>query len=105
MQDNPARSAGTTHEVFNQPSPYGGYNILLRDQALREALAREGADWATPRLDKLAQALADPDVIRHGYRANRYVPELQTHDDFGHRINEINLHPSWPELIDRQSVV
>ncbi|TDM06606.1 MAG: DNA alkylation response protein [Ideonella sp. MAG2] len=89
----------STHEVFNQPNPYGGYNILARDPILRETLKREGADWAEPQLNTFAQDLADPDVIRHGYLANRHVPELHTHDNFGHRINEVHLHPSWHELM------
>ncbi len=88
-----------THEVFNQPQPYGGYNLLARDQALQEGLAREGAGWAAPQLGAFAQELADPEVIRHGYLANRHVPELHTHDNYGHRINEVHLHHSWHELM------
>jgi putative acyl-CoA dehydrogenase len=96
---SPAAAAGATHQVFNQPAPYGDYNFLARDFALREALARERAAWATPQLDAFAKALGDPDVIRHGHLANRHVPELQTHDNYGHRINEVHLHPSWHELM------
>jgi len=92
-------AAQGTHDVFNQPTPYGGYNLLARDHALREGLEREGAAWAAPRLDALATDLADPEVIRHGYMANRYVPELHTHDNYGHRINEVQLHHSWHELM------
>lgn len=88
-----------THQVFNQPEPYGGYNLLARDHVLREGLEREGAAWATSRLDALAKELAEPEMIRHGYLANRYVPELHTHDNFGHRVNEVQLHPSWHELM------
>jgi len=94
-----ARLGHATHEVFNQPSPYGGYNLLARDHALREGLAREGAAWAAPRLEAFAAELAAPEVIRHGYMANRHVPELHTHDSYGHRINEVQLHPSWHELM------
>lgn len=92
-------SATSTHEVFNQPEAYGGYNFFERDLVLREAVRREGAAWAAPRLSSFAQELGDPDMLRHGYLANRHVPELQTHDNFGHRINEVHLHPSWHELM------
>ena len=94
-----APATSTTHEVFNQPTPYGGYNFFERDVALRQALARESAGWAAPRLSAFAQELGDADMLRHGYLANRHAPELQTHDNFGHRINEIHLHPSWHELM------
>ena len=36
----------TTHEVENQPPPLESYDLLGRDLALTEALAREGAGWA-----------------------------------------------------------
>lgn len=94
-----APATSTTHEVFNQPTAYGGYNFFERDVALRQALARESAGWAAPRLAAFAQELGDADMLRHGYLANRHAPELQTHDNFGHRINEIHLHPSWHELM------
>jgi len=92
-------AGGSTHEVFNQPTAYGGYNFFERDVALREAVNRGQAAWAAPRLSGFAQELGDPDMLRHGHLANRHVPELQTHDNFGHRINEVHLHPSWHELM------
>jgi putative acyl-CoA dehydrogenase len=88
-----------THQVFNQPKPYGGYNVFLRDHALREGLKRESAEWAVSRLEQLGAELSEPETIRHGYLANRYIPELHTHDNYGHRINEVHFHPSWHELM------
>lgn len=35
----------TTHTVFNQPQPLSNSNLFLSDTPLREALAREGAEW------------------------------------------------------------
>ncbi|WP_370185406.1 acyl-CoA dehydrogenase family protein [Rhodococcus wratislaviensis] len=88
-----------THDVFNQPEAFGGYDLFSRDRALQAAVEREGAQWAAQRLGRFARELADPEIIRHGYLANRYVPELATHDNYGHRINEVHLHPSWHELM------
>ena len=31
--------------------------------------------------------------------ANRHTPELRTHDRFGHRIDEVEFHPAWHELM------
>ena len=36
-----------THEVTNQPPPLEDTNLFDGDAPLREALRREGADWAT----------------------------------------------------------
>ena len=35
-----------THEVFNQPVELADYNLFDSDAALKEAVRREGADWA-----------------------------------------------------------
>src|SRR5262249_43964228 len=32
-------------------------------------------------------------------RANRFAPELKTHDRFGERIDEVVFDPSWHELM------
>jgi putative acyl-CoA dehydrogenase len=32
-------------------------------------------------------------------QANRFPPELRTHDRFGNRIDEIDFHPAWHELM------
>ena len=41
-----------THEVFNQPVELADYNLFDSDAALKEAVEREGAAWATDGLDK-----------------------------------------------------
>jgi putative acyl-CoA dehydrogenase len=43
------RSSGTTHEVFNQSIPLEGYNAFDSDTVMKEALVREGGEWATDR--------------------------------------------------------
>ena len=37
--------------------------------------------------------------MRLGELANRYPPVLHTHDRFGHRIDEVEFHPAWHELM------
>jgi putative acyl-CoA dehydrogenase len=32
-------------------------------------------------------------------QANRHIPELRTHDRFGNRIDCVDLHPAWHELM------
>ena len=44
------RRTGSTHEVFNQPPPLADYNVFEADRPLREAVRREGAEWAEDRI-------------------------------------------------------
>ena len=88
-----------THEVFNQPPPLEGYNLFEADRVLAEAAGREGAEWAGERLRELGATCGRPDVIRLGREANENPPRLRTHDRFGHRIDEVEFHPAWHELM------
>ena len=70
---------------------------------LREALHREGGDWATDRVGaarRLRGLGAAPSGS--GCEANENSPKLRTHDRFGNRIDEVEFHPAWHELMDRR---
>jgi putative acyl-CoA dehydrogenase len=88
-----------THEVVNQPPPLAGYNLFTSDPALMEAVERECAAWAKPRLEAFGGVLGTEDWIRRGFQANEYPPVLETHDRFGHRRDEVEFHPAWHELM------
>lgn len=88
-----------THEVTNQPPPLEGYDVFGGDAALVEAVEREGAGWALDDLHALGRLAGSPEAIEWGAQANRYPPELRTHDRFGHRIDEVAYHPAYHELM------
>jgi putative acyl-CoA dehydrogenase len=88
-----------THEVLNQPPPLIDYNLFTRDRALVEALDREGAGWAHARVEEFGRLAGTEEAIRWGFQANEFPPTLRTHDRFGHRIDEVEFHPAWHELM------
>ena len=88
-----------THEVLNQPPPLEGYDLFSTDRALGEALEREGAGWAEERLRRLGAHRRRRGRSRWGAQANANPPVLRTHDRFGHRIDEVEFHPAWHELM------
>jgi len=88
-----------THEVFNQAPPLESYNVFEQDTVLVEALRREGADWAEDEARELGALLGLPQTIRWGVEANQNPPKLRTHDRFGSRIDEVEFHPAWHELL------
>jgi len=85
--------------VFNQPPPLENYNLFDSDQALKEAVRREGGGWIEPDAHKLGELLGSPEIINLGVQANRFPPELRTHDRFGYRIDEVVYHPAYHELM------
>jgi putative acyl-CoA dehydrogenase len=93
------RTAAPTHEVTNQPPPFEAYNVFDSDRTLVEALRREGAEWAEDEARELGGICGRPDVIAKGVQANESPPRLRTHDRFGNRIDEVEFHPAWHELM------
>jgi putative acyl-CoA dehydrogenase len=93
------RPADETHEVFNQAPPLENYNVFGEDRPLVEALRREGAGWAEDRALAIGEIAGRTQTIRWGEDANRYTPVLRTHDRFGNRIDEVEFHPAWHELM------
>jgi putative acyl-CoA dehydrogenase len=87
-----------THEVLNQPPPLEGYDLFTTDRVLVDAVAREGAGWAHDRLVRLGVETGG-EAIGWGRLANANPPILRTHDRFGHRIDEVEFHPAWHELL------
>jgi putative acyl-CoA dehydrogenase len=96
---SPSREPVATHEVQNQPPPLLDFDAFERDPALREALEREGGGFAEPQARSLGREVYAEPVQQWARQANRYVPELCTHDRFGHRIDEVDYHPAYHELM------
>ena len=93
------RPTATTHEVANQATPLEDYNTFEADRVLIEALRREGGDWAEPRVSEVGAFAGSAEAIRWGFEANENPPRLRTHDRFGNRIDEVEFHPAWHELL------
>jgi putative acyl-CoA dehydrogenase len=91
--------AGRTHEVANQAPPLVGHDVAA-DPVLLEGLRREGADWFAEDLHRIGRLAGTEEVQRWADEANRYEPELRTHDRYGNRIDEVAFHPSYHALMD-----
>jgi putative acyl-CoA dehydrogenase len=93
-----ALPAFETHEVSNQPPPFGGRNLWADDVALAEAVQREGGAAFTGQLARYG-GLAGDELYRIGFDANRDRPRLRTHDAQGHRIDTVEFHPAYHQLM------
>lgn len=100
--DGPATAGLATQEVFNQPPPLVGYNLFTSDRALTEAVVREGAGWAIADLTRYGAKLGTPEVLELGALANRETPRLDAFDRFGRRIDWVEFHPAYHELMALQ---
>jgi putative acyl-CoA dehydrogenase len=60
---------------------------------------REGAHWAEGAVSEYGRIMGSAEVVELGRLANKFVPELRTHDRFGHRVDEVDYHPAWHEVM------
>jgi putative acyl-CoA dehydrogenase len=88
-----------THEVLNQSPPLEDCDLFSTDRALVEALEREGAGWAAGQVREFGSLMGSREVVQWGFDANRNPPVLRTHDRNGRRIDEVEFHPAWHELM------
>ncbi|WP_149547044.1 acyl-CoA dehydrogenase family protein [Streptomyces marokkonensis] len=97
--------AGTTHTVTNQTPPLVQYDVFGADRALVEAverhLAAEVLDEGLSELSGLGRTVGSAQVQEWGVLANEHPPRLRTHDRYGHRIDEVEFHPSWHRLLGK----
>ncbi|MDH4553189.1 acyl-CoA dehydrogenase family protein [Pseudomonas sp. BN607] len=87
-----------THEVTNQPPSLDGANLYRLDLPLQEWARRFGAGWAESRIDAYG-ALAGGPLMQAGFLANAHKPEFISHDRYGHRIDLVEFHPAYHELM------
>lgn len=95
----PPRPLRDPFEVFNQPPPLVDYNPYAADAALREAVHREGGGQGEEALLEFGGRMGSAAVLELGELANRHTPQLHSYDRFGNRMDELEFHPAWHELM------
>jgi putative acyl-CoA dehydrogenase len=86
------------HGFTNQVPPLSGHDVA-DDPALLDAVTREGAGWAVAGLHALGRLAGDPATQDLARLANEYPPVLRAWDARGRRIDEVEFHPAWHELM------
>ncbi|MGO9487464.1 MAG: DNA alkylation response protein, partial [Solirubrobacteraceae bacterium] len=87
-----------THDVTNQPPPLRDVDLFSTNVPLVEAVRREGAEWVLARGAQLGREVGG-EPLEWGRLANENRPVLHTHDRYGHRIDEVEFHPAWHDLM------
>jgi putative acyl-CoA dehydrogenase len=82
----------------NQPPPLEGYDLFSQDAALVEAARREGAEARGRELAAFGE-LCGGEPLELGRLANEHPPRLRAFDRFGERIDEVEFHPAWHDLL------
>lgn len=88
-----------THTVFNQSRPLLDYNMFTQDQVLSDLISLHGASWAVPHLTAFGSFCGSQVANELAIQANEFDPVLKTHDRFGHRVDRVDFHPAYHQLM------
>ena len=88
-----------THEVFNQPAPLADYNLFETNRPLCDALKFNAPALDAAGLSRLGASLGSSAMQTHARLANVHGPVLHSHDRFGRRVDQVEFHPSYHELM------
>ena len=93
------RAAVPGAQTSNQPPLLVGYNAWEQDPVLRAAVEREGGGWVGERARKLGELVGGERMLLLAEQANQHPPQLRTHDRFGARLDAVDYHPAYHELM------
>jgi putative acyl-CoA dehydrogenase len=99
MVNEEQKTSTSTHEVFNQATPLVDFNLFLSDMVLVDGLKRHHGSWAYDKVREYGQHMGSSEVLQWADQANRFPPILKTFDRFGHRIDEVEFHPSFHNMM------
>lgn len=84
---------------FNQPPILENYNLFTSDEASKTAVEANNGAWNNERAAYFGEILGSAKILELGNLANKNVPVLKTHDRFGNRLDAVEFHPSYHELM------
>ncbi|MEO6699230.1 MAG: DNA alkylation response protein, partial [Paraperlucidibaca sp.] len=90
---------GETHAVENVATDLVDYNLFTTDTALVEGVLREGGAWGAQEIAAFGEKIGKAEYLALGHLANKYIPELDTHDRFGHRVDLVRYHDAYHQLM------
>lgn len=82
------------------PPHLGDQDLWQSDTVLRESVEREGAGWAEKELAMFGRLTGAAETFEKAEAANRHPPELNAFDRYGMRINQVEFHPAYHDLMD-----
>ena len=90
-----------THTVLNQASPLVNYDMFKTDIVLHDLIQRYDASWANKLLSEFGSFAGSEQGILLACQANENEPVLHNWDRFGKRIDRVEFHPAYHELMQK----
>ncbi|HEY8293934.1 MAG TPA: acyl-CoA dehydrogenase family protein, partial [Micrococcaceae bacterium] len=96
-----AANDSATHTVFNQPPRREGVNEFSDNIPLREFAMSIGGVTDRSALAAAGAVVGSAEFQEDARLANAHPPRLRSHDRYGHRLDEVEYHPSYHRVISQ----
>lgn len=88
------------NQSSNQPPILENYNLFASDLPLQTAVeANGGFSGNNEKAAHFGEILGRAETLELGNLANKNLPVLKTHDRFGNRLDLVEFHPAYHELM------
>lgn len=88
------------HDVVNMPPHQGDQDLWADDHALQHWTTKQGGGVHTEHLAHVGRVTGFDETFEKANQANRYGPELRAFDRYGMRINAVEFHPAYHDLMN-----
>ncbi|MEM7439111.1 MAG: acyl-CoA dehydrogenase family protein [Pseudomonadota bacterium] len=99
MQPREPLSQLPTHEVTNMPPHMRDQDLWQGDRALRHWMGIMGGGLHADHMAQAGKAAGQDDTFEKAHQANRHGPELRAFDRYGMRLNAVEFHPAYHDLM------
>jgi putative acyl-CoA dehydrogenase len=88
-----------THQVINMPPHMGDQDLWGDDRALRHWASHMGGAGHAGHFAHVGHLTGLDETFEKANQANRHGPELRAFDRYGMRINAVEFHPAYHDLM------
>ena len=100
MQARDPISKLPTHEVTNMPPHISDQDLWRGDKALIHWAKVMGGTQHEAQFSEVGQKTGCAETFFKAEQANKHAPELRTFDQYGMRINSVEFHPAYHDLME-----
>ncbi|MFY0255728.1 acyl-CoA dehydrogenase family protein [Chitinophaga sp. 30R24] len=85
---------------INQVPILTDYNSFTTNEVLQNAINAYGGGWINEQAKAFGELMGSYKMQEAGDMANKNLPVLKTHDRFGNRLDIVNYHPAYHEMME-----
>ncbi len=93
------KSVLDTHDVFNQSPVFQDVNLFTTDPVLKNIAEQEENEDLVAELTAFGEVAGSAHVLELGQQANENQPKLKLFDQKGNRLDKVEFHPAYHELM------